>query len=139
MNMFGYKPDELIRASLHRFWLFRRPQKKTNQRRTIRSGTIGNFVNRYVRKDGSLVDVLWSDPGRKLSGSLSALPRHYERKRAKRNPKSQSTFRRSVQERTADCKRYRRLENEINDRKRAESALHETNLALTNAMPGISI
>jgi PAS domain S-box-containing protein len=60
-TLWGYKAAEMIgRQSID----FTAPEDhaKTNQAaadlRT--SGKVTNFVNRYIRKDGSLVDVLWS-------------------------------------------------------------------------------
>src|SRR5207244_6828146 len=60
-QMWGYKPDELIGRKYIEL-VHPDDHAKTNEARAAlrSSGTIANFVNRYVRRDGSLVDVLWS-------------------------------------------------------------------------------
>lgn len=60
-TLWGYKAAELIgRQSID--FVYPEDRAKTNQAaadlRT--SGKVTNFVSRYIRKDGSLVDVLWS-------------------------------------------------------------------------------
>jgi PAS domain S-box-containing protein len=60
-TLWGYKATEMIGRHNIDF-VYPQDRAKTNQAaadlRT--SGKVTNFVNRYLRKDGSLVDVLWS-------------------------------------------------------------------------------
>jgi PAS domain S-box-containing protein len=60
-TLWGYKPTELIGRQTSEF-IYPEDQAKTNQAAAeLRSsGKVTNFVNRYIRNDGSLVDVLWS-------------------------------------------------------------------------------
>ena len=60
-TLWGYKPTELIGRQTIDF-VYPNDRAMTNQAATdLRaSGAVTNFVNRYIRKDGSLVDVLWS-------------------------------------------------------------------------------
>jgi PAS domain S-box-containing protein len=60
-TLWGYKAAELVgRQSID--FVYPEDQARTNQAAAdLRaSGKVTNFVNRYIRKDGSLVDVLWS-------------------------------------------------------------------------------
>ena len=60
-HLWGYKAEELIGRSYIDF-VFSEDQEKTQAvaGRLLVTGKITDFVNRYVRKDGTLVDVLWS-------------------------------------------------------------------------------
>ncbi len=60
-QLWGYKPEELIGRQYIGLVHPEDHEKTKEARANLRgSGKIGNFVNRYIRKDGSLVDVLWS-------------------------------------------------------------------------------
>jgi PAS domain S-box-containing protein len=60
-HLWGYPPGELIgRRYLDLVHPDDRPATKDADADTRVSGNISDFVNRYVRKDGTLVDVLWS-------------------------------------------------------------------------------
>ena len=60
-HLWGYTPSELIgRRYLDLVHPEDRPTTKQADADTRVSGKITDFVNRYVRKDGTLVDVLWS-------------------------------------------------------------------------------
>jgi PAS domain S-box-containing protein len=60
-TLWGYKPAEVIGRQTTDL-VYPEDRAKTNQAAAeLRaSGKVTNFVNRYLRKDGSLVDVLWS-------------------------------------------------------------------------------
>ena len=60
-TLWGYTAAEMIGHETIEF-VYPEDQAKTNQAAAALrdSGKVANFVNRYVRKDGSLVDVLWS-------------------------------------------------------------------------------
>jgi PAS domain S-box-containing protein len=60
-TLWGYKPAELIGRSTTDF-IYSEDQEKTNQAAAElrNSGKVTSFVNRYIRKDGVLVDMLWS-------------------------------------------------------------------------------
>jgi PAS domain S-box-containing protein len=142
-QVWGYKPEELIGRHYMDFVHLEDHERTNETRAHLRdSGAVTNFVSRYVRKDGSLVDMLWSASWSEVDRMTFSVGHDItERKRAEEEiQKANQLLEERVQERTAGLQAAnRRLENEINERKRAESALHETNLALTNAMPGISI
>jgi PAS domain S-box-containing protein len=60
-ELWGYKPEELVgRQYIDFVFEEDRPKTEATARELLAIGKIGDFVNRYVRKDGSLVDVLWS-------------------------------------------------------------------------------
>ena len=60
-DLFGYTPDELIgRSYLDFVHPDDRPNSEEADSSTRIAGKITDFVNRYVRKDGVIVDVLWS-------------------------------------------------------------------------------
>ena len=60
-NLWGYTPDELIGR---RYMELVHPEDQAATERTaadiFANGKVVDFVNRYVRKDGSVVSVLWS-------------------------------------------------------------------------------
>lgn len=60
-ELWGYSPQELI-GRKYMDLVHPDDQQRTSAAdlETRRSGAIADFVNRYVRKDGSLVDVLWT-------------------------------------------------------------------------------
>jgi PAS domain S-box-containing protein len=61
VELWGYTPDELIgRPYIELVYPEDRPQTEEAGRDIRQSGHITDFVNRYVRKDGAVVDVLWS-------------------------------------------------------------------------------
>jgi PAS domain S-box-containing protein len=60
-QLWGYKPSELI-GRPYSTLVHPDDQAKTQQanKRLLETGKLTDFVNRYIRKDGSIVDVLWS-------------------------------------------------------------------------------
>jgi PAS domain S-box-containing protein len=60
-HLWGYKPSELVGRP---YTLFIHPedQLRTSQASSqlLKSGKLTDFVNRYIRKDGTVVDILWS-------------------------------------------------------------------------------
>jgi PAS domain S-box-containing protein len=60
-ELFGYTPEELADRQYIDF-VFEEDRPKTEEitEKLMAIGKITDFVNRYVRKDGTLVDVLWS-------------------------------------------------------------------------------
>jgi PAS domain S-box-containing protein len=101
---------------------------------------------RYVNKSG---EMLWATRTGCIIRDETGSPQHFlimvedisERKRAEEEiQKLNQALEQRVQERTAELQiANRQLQNDVARRTRAEDALHETNLALSNAMPGISI
>jgi len=60
-HLWGYTPDELIgRPYIDLVHPDDRVKSTAADKRLRESGKISDFVNRYIRKDGSIVDVLWS-------------------------------------------------------------------------------
>jgi len=60
-NLWGYTPEELIgRCYIDLVHEEDRPKTIEADEKVQAAGTLSDFVNRYVRKDGTLVDVLWS-------------------------------------------------------------------------------
>ena len=60
-GMWGYKAEEMLgRPYLDFVFEEDRPKTEEIAEKLLATGRITDFVNRYVRKDGSLVDVLWS-------------------------------------------------------------------------------
>jgi PAS domain S-box-containing protein len=60
-RLLGYKPDELIGQRYIDFvFAADRPKTEAVAEGLLSTGTAADFVNRYTRKDGTLVDVLWS-------------------------------------------------------------------------------
>jgi PAS domain S-box-containing protein len=60
-ELWGYKTDELLgRRYIELVFEEDRPKTEAAAKSLLASGKITDFVNRYVRKDGTLVDVLWS-------------------------------------------------------------------------------
>jgi PAS domain S-box-containing protein len=60
-QLWGYTPKELIGQRYNDFvYPEDRPKTEEAGRQLRATGKITDFVNRYVRKDGSMVDVLWS-------------------------------------------------------------------------------
>ena len=60
-NLWGFTPSELVgRQYLDLVYSEDRPKTNQAEAKTRVTGKISDFVNRYVRKDGTLVDVLWS-------------------------------------------------------------------------------
>jgi PAS domain S-box-containing protein len=60
-QLWGYTPKELIGQRYNDFVHPEdRPKTEEAGRQLRATGKITDFVNRYVRKDGSMVDVLWS-------------------------------------------------------------------------------
>jgi len=59
--VFGYKPEELVGKLIFDF-VYPEDRDKTVQsaERVMTGNYVPNFTNRYVRKDGSLVDIEWS-------------------------------------------------------------------------------
>jgi PAS domain S-box-containing protein len=60
-QLWGYKPSELI-GRPYSTLVHPDDQAKTQQasKRLRETGKLTDFVNRYIRKDGTIVDVLWS-------------------------------------------------------------------------------
>jgi len=60
-QLWGYKPDELVGRPYIDF-VFEEDRAETEAlaKTLLVTGKITDFVNRYIRKDGTLVDVLWS-------------------------------------------------------------------------------
>lgn len=83
-QLWGYKPNELIGKQAIDF-VFPEDQAKTRQAATtIRSGqALIDFENRHVRKDGSIVYMLWSAYWSEAEGRMFAIGRDIAaRKRA---------------------------------------------------------
>jgi PAS domain S-box-containing protein len=60
-NLWGYTPEELIgRQYVDLVHPDDRLKSTAADKRMRETGKINDFVNRYIRKDGSIVDVLWS-------------------------------------------------------------------------------
>jgi PAS domain S-box-containing protein len=60
-GLFGYSPEELVgREYIELVHPEDRARTAEADTRTRKTGTIADFVNRYRRKDGTFVDVLWS-------------------------------------------------------------------------------
>ncbi len=123
-QLWGYKPDELIGRECLDF-IYPEDHAKTKQARAdLRgSGKIGNFVNRYVRKDGSLIDILWSASWSEADRITFGVAHDItERKRAEEEvQKLNQALEKRVHERTAELQTAnRQLQNDIIERKRAE-------------------
>lgn len=60
-HLWGYKPSELV-GRPYVTLVHPEDKLKTSEasKRLMETGKLTDFVNRYVRKDGSIVDVLWS-------------------------------------------------------------------------------
>ena len=60
-ELWGYQPDELVgRRYIDFVHAEDRPKTEAAAKELMATGKITDFVNRYVRKDRTLVDVLWS-------------------------------------------------------------------------------
>ena len=60
-ELWGYKASELIgRRYLDFVFEEDRPMTEAASKGMLETGKVTDFVNRYVRKDGTLIDVLWS-------------------------------------------------------------------------------
>src|SRR2546423_4773611 len=60
-ELWGYKADELVgRHYIDFVFEEDRPKSEAAAKGLLSTGKVTDFVNRYVRKDGTLVDVLWS-------------------------------------------------------------------------------
>jgi PAS domain S-box-containing protein len=60
-ELWGYKPSEIVgRPYIDFVFEADRPMSEAAAKGMLETGKITDFVNRYVRKDGSLVNVLWS-------------------------------------------------------------------------------
>ena len=60
-ELWGYTADELVgRRYIDLVYTEDRPKTEDAAKELLATGKITDFVNRYVRKDGTLVDVLWS-------------------------------------------------------------------------------
>jgi two-component system, sensor histidine kinase and response regulator len=60
-TMWGFSPDELIgRRYIELVHSDDRPATEKAATEILETGKVADFVNRYVRKDGSVVSVLWS-------------------------------------------------------------------------------
>ena len=60
-DLWGYTPEELVGRSYIDFvYPEDRAKTKKASSKVLATGKITAFVNRYVRKDGALMDVLWS-------------------------------------------------------------------------------
>jgi PAS domain S-box-containing protein len=60
-ELWGYKADELVgRRYIDFVFEEDRPMTEAAAKGMLATGKVTDFVNRYVRKDGTLVDVLWS-------------------------------------------------------------------------------
>jgi PAS domain S-box-containing protein len=60
-TMWGFSPDELIgRRYMELVHPDDRPATEKAAAEILETGKLADFVNRYVRKDGSIVSVLWS-------------------------------------------------------------------------------
>ena len=60
-GLWGYKANELVgRRYIDLVYAEDRPKTEAAAKGLLSTGKITDFVNRYVRKDGTLVDVLWS-------------------------------------------------------------------------------
>jgi PAS domain S-box-containing protein len=60
-QLWGYTPEELIgRQYIDLVYPEDRPKTNEAAQNILRAGKLTDFTNRYVRKDGALVDVLWS-------------------------------------------------------------------------------
>ena len=61
IELWGYTPEELIgRAYMDLVHPDDRAKTEEAAGNILRSGHLTDFVNRYIRKDGSIVDVLWA-------------------------------------------------------------------------------
>jgi PAS domain S-box-containing protein len=60
-ELWGYKPAELVgRRYIELVFEEDRPKTEASARDMLVTGKVSDFVNRSTRKDGTLVDVLWS-------------------------------------------------------------------------------
>lgn len=60
-QLWGYTPDELIgRQYIELVYPEDRPKTNEAAQNILAAGQLTDFTNRYIRKDGGLVDVLWS-------------------------------------------------------------------------------
>jgi PAS domain S-box-containing protein len=60
-ELWGYTAKELEgRSYIERVYIEDRPKTEAVAKDLLVTGKLTDFVNRYVRKDGTLVDVLWS-------------------------------------------------------------------------------
>ncbi len=60
-ELWGYKAEELLgRRYIELVYAEDRPKTEAVAKSLLVTGKVTDFVNRYVRKDGTLVDVLWS-------------------------------------------------------------------------------
>lgn len=60
-ELWGYKAGELVgRRQIDFVFEDDRPMTEAATKGMLATGKVTDFVNRYVRKDGTLVDVLWS-------------------------------------------------------------------------------
>jgi PAS domain S-box-containing protein len=60
-ELWGYRANELVgRRYIDLVYPEDRPKTEAAAKGLLATGKITDFVNRYIRKDGTLVDVLWS-------------------------------------------------------------------------------
>jgi PAS domain S-box-containing protein len=70
-NLWGYTPAELLgREYIDLIHPDDRQRSEEAAAEILSSGRLSDFVNRYVRKDGSVVDVLWSASWSETDGKL---------------------------------------------------------------------
>ncbi|HYR22435.1 MAG TPA: PAS domain S-box protein [Chthoniobacterales bacterium] len=115
-HLWGYTPAELIgRKYIDFVDPTDRPRTSQAESDLKVSGKVTDFVNRYLRKDGSVVDVLWSATWSEQNRTLFGVAHDIsERRRSEEEiHKLNLSLERRVQERTAELcaaeERYRAL------------------------------
>lgn len=99
--MWGYYPSEMVGKSYHELVLEDDLEKtNTTAEKILSGGTITNFENRYIRKDGSIAYNLWSAYWNSVDGKIHAVARDASEKRQNEEflIESESRFKALVQE-----------------------------------------
>ncbi len=83
-NILGYRPDEIVGRHYSDFLIVEELEKSAQAERDVHSGkALTDFENRHRRKDGSIVDLLWSAWWSESDQAVFAMARDItERKRA---------------------------------------------------------